>query len=172
VPARYALGNAYFSAGQLPQAEAEFKKVLDLQPQYPHASAELGMVYLAEKRPQDAEVTFKQVLAQDSDDVYGNYGMALALADEDKDQAAIEEFKTASRLGAPFAGLDREMGRSYAKLKMYDEAIAAYLKEKERSGDNPDLENALADAYQAKGMTQQAQEARDKAAQLTGEQHH
>ena len=172
VPARYALGNAYFSAGQFPQAETEFKKVLDLQPQYPHARAELGMVYMAEKRPQDAEATFKEVLAQDSDDVYGNYGMALALADEDKDQAAIEEFKTADRLGAPFAGLYREMGRSYAKLKMYDEAIAAYLKEKERSGDNPDLENALAEAYQAKGMTQQAQEARTKATQLTGEQHH
>ncbi|MGO9086217.1 MAG: rhomboid family intramembrane serine protease [Candidatus Sulfotelmatobacter sp.] len=172
VPARYALGNAYFGAGQLPQAEAEFKKVLDLQPQYPHARVELGMVYLAEKRPQDAEAAFKQVLAQDSDDVYGHYGMALTLADEDKDQAAVEEFKTADRLGAPFSGLYREMGQSYAKLKMYDEAIAAYLKEKERSGDNPDLENALAEAYQAKGMTQQAQEARSRAAQLAGEQNH
>jgi rhomboid protease GluP len=172
VPARHALGNAFFSAGQFSEAEAEFKKVLDLQPQYPHARVELGMVYLAEKRPQDAEATFKQVLAQDSDDVYGNYGIALALADEDKDQAAIEEFQTAGRLGAPFAGLYREMGRSYAKLKMYDEAIAAYLKEKERSGDNPDLENALAEAYQAKGMTQQAEEARTRAAQLAGEQDH
>jgi rhomboid protease GluP len=171
-PARYALGNAYFSAGQLSEAEAEFKKVLDLQPQYPHARVELGMVYLAEKSPQDAEAAFKQVLAQDSDDVYGNYGMALALADEDKDQAAIEEFKTAARLGAPFAGLYREMGQSYAKLKMYDEAIAAYLKEKEKNGDNPDLENALAEAYQAKGMTQQAQEARTRAQQLAGEQDH
>jgi len=166
VQAHYALGNAYFGAGQLPQAEAEFKRVLELQSQYPHARVELGLVYLAEKRPEDAEATFKQVLAQDSNDVYGNYGMALALADEDKDQAAIEEFKTTSRLGAPFAGLYREMGRSYEKLKMYDEAIAAYLKEKERSGDDPDLESALADAYQAKGMTQQAQDARDKAAHL------
>ena len=48
--------------------------------------------------------------------------------------------------------------------------IASYSKEKEQNGDDGELENALADAYQAKGMTQQAQEARGKAAQLLGGQ--
>lgn len=167
---RYALGNAYLSAGRFTDAEAEFKKVLDSQPQYAHARVQLGMVYLAEKRAQDAEGMFKQVLAEDSNDVYANYGMALALADKGEDQAAIEEFKTAIRLGAPFAGIYQEMGQSYAKLKMYDEAIAAYLKEKERGGDDAGLEDALAEAYDAKGMTQPAQEARTRAAQLKSEQ--
>ena len=55
-------------------------------------------------------------------------------------------------------------------MKQYDEAIASFLKEREMSGDDPDLETALADAYQAKGMTQQAQEARNRAAQLKGGQ--
>ena len=58
------------------------------------------------------------------------------------------------------------MGNSYAKLQRYDDAIAAYLKEKEITGDDPDLESALADAYQAKGMTKDAQEARDLAQRL------
>jgi cytochrome c-type biogenesis protein CcmH/NrfG len=58
------------------------------------------------------------------------------------------------------------MGESYAELKNYDDAIAAYLKEKEINGDHPDLETALAEAYQAKGMTQQAQDANNRAAQL------
>jgi DNA-binding phage protein len=49
---------------------------------------------------------------------------------------------------------------------MYDDAIAAYLNEKEKNGDDPDLESALADAYQAKGMTQQAQDASNRAGQL------
>ncbi len=60
------------------------------------------------------------------------------------------------------------MGNSYAKLNRYDDAIAAYLKEREKTGDNPDLENALADAYQAKGMTKEAQEANDRAQRLRG----
>jgi tetratricopeptide (TPR) repeat protein len=58
------------------------------------------------------------------------------------------------------------MGVSQAALKQYDEAIASYLKERESHGDDLELETALADAYQAKGMSQQAQEARNKAEQL------
>ena len=58
-----------------------------------------------------------------------------------------------------------EMGLSYTRLKMYDEAIAVFLKERAH-GDDSDLEDALAYAYQAKGMTQQAQEAKDKAEKL------
>jgi cytochrome c-type biogenesis protein CcmH/NrfG len=61
------------------------------------------------------------------------------------------------------------MGSAYAKLKMYDEAIAAYVNEREKNGDQPDVESGLAEAYQAKGMTQQAQDAQKKAAQLRGQ---
>ena len=52
---------------------------------------------------------------------------------------------------------------------MYDEAIASYLQEREQNSDSPELETALADAYHAKGMTQQAQDARSKAAQFKGQ---
>jgi predicted Zn-dependent protease len=65
-------------------------------------------------------------------------------------------------------GVFYELGHSYTKLKMYDEAIDSFTKERDKGGDAPEIENALADAYQAKGMTQQAQEARAKAAQLRG----
>jgi Flp pilus assembly protein TadD len=60
------------------------------------------------------------------------------------------------------------MGVSQAQLKQYDDAIASFSKEREQNGDDGELENALADAYQAKGLTQQAQDARNKAAQLQG----
>jgi tetratricopeptide (TPR) repeat protein len=51
---------------------------------------------------------------------------------------------------------------------MYDDAIKSYENEKEKNGDDPDVELALAEAYEAKGMTQQAQEAKNRAAQLKG----
>ena len=96
-----------------------------------------------------------------------HYGIAMALAMQEKHQDAIQEFKAAIKDGSDMSGVYSEMGNSYAKLKMYDDAISAYLNEKEKSGDNPDLENALADAYQAKGMTKEAQAARNGATQLT-----
>ena len=170
--AHFALARVYFGLGDFPNAEAEFKRVLELQPQYARARVELGMVYLSENRPEDAQDAFTQVLAQNADDGSGHYGLGLALSAQEKHQQAIAEFKTAIGLGAQFQGIYYVMGQNCAMLKSYDEAIAAYLSERDKSGDDPQLEAALAEAYQAKGMLQQAQDARAKASQLKSEQHH
>jgi len=83
-------------------------------------------------------------------------------------ERAPSQAARAAEHGPSISGIYYEMGNSYGKLKMYDDAIASYLKEKEKSGDDPDVELALANAYQAKGMTQQAQEAKGRAEQLKG----
>jgi membrane associated rhomboid family serine protease/Flp pilus assembly protein TadD len=160
------LAQAYFEHQEFPQAEAEYKRVLELQPQSAEARFSLGMTYLTEKRYDDAKAAFAELGKQDSKSPYAHYGMGLVLADQRTDQAAIDEFKQALSSGAEISGAYLEMGNSYARLKKYDEAIAAYSKEKEISGDNPDVENALADAYAAKGMTQQAQAAKARAEKL------
>jgi rhomboid protease GluP len=170
--AHFALAQAYFQREQFPQAEAEFKKGLELQPQNAEGRFSLGITLLNERRPDEAKAAFTQMLVQDARSADAHYGIGLVLADGEKYQAAIEEFKTAARLGPPISGLYLEMGNAYAKLKMYDDAIAAYLQEKEKNGDEPDVENALAEAYQAKGMAQQAQEARNRAGQLRGQSAH
>jgi|HubBroStandDraft_4_1064222.scaffolds.fasta_scaffold68924_2 rhomboid protease GluP len=167
--AHAALAQAYFNREQFPQAETEFRRVLELQPQDVEARYNLGITLLNEQRSGEAKAAFTQILAQDAHSAVAHYGLGLVLAHDGNHQPAIEEFKTAAGLNSQFSGIYYEMGNSYAKLKMYDEAIAAYLKEKENSGDEPDLENALANAYQAKGMSQQAQDARTKAAQLKGQ---
>jgi rhomboid protease GluP len=169
--AHFDLGQAYFNFERYPQAEAEFKRVLELQPQENRARFDLGLVYLNEKRTDDAKAAFTQLINQNANDSDAHYGMGLTLADEGNHQAAIEEFKTAIRLGPEESGIYYELGQSYAQLKMYDDAIKAYQQEKDKNGDNPDVETALADCYQAKGMTQQADEAKTRAAQLKNEQH-
>jgi membrane associated rhomboid family serine protease/cytochrome c-type biogenesis protein CcmH/NrfG len=160
------LAQAYFDHQQFPQAESEYKRVLELQPQSAEARFNLGMTYLSEKRYDDAKEAFAQLGAQDSTSPYAHYGTGLVLSEQRNDQAAIDEFKNALSSGAEISGAYLEMGNSYARLKRYDDAIAAYLKEKEASGDNSEIENALADAYAAKGMTQQAQAAKARAGQL------
>ena len=164
--AHFALAQAYINQEKYPQAEAEFRRVLELQPQDKVAHLDLGMVLLDEKRPEDAKAVFAEMIAQNADDGVAHYGLGLAQASEEKYQAAIDEFKMAARLSSQISGVYTEMGQAYVKLRMYDEAITAYLQEKEEYGDDPDLEAGLAEAYQAKGMTQQAEEARSKAEQL------
>jgi membrane associated rhomboid family serine protease/Flp pilus assembly protein TadD len=168
--AHYSLAHAYFANGQLPEAEGELKRVLDLQPQNIRARMDLGAAYLDHEQPKEAQEQFTHVIAQDSNHVGAHAGLGVALADQGNHAAAIEEYKNALRLKPKTRGVYYRMGISQAELKQYDDAIDSYSKEKDESGDDAELENALADAYQAKGMTSQAQEARSKAEQLIGGQ--
>lgn len=164
--AHFQLARAYFDRQQFSEAVAEFKRVVELEPKSDAARFNLGMAYLSQQHYDDANGIFKEMIAQNSDSAEGHYGVGLVLADQEKYQAALDEFKVAAGRNPPISGLSYVMGKSYFQLKRYDEAVAAFLKEKKDNGDDPDLETALANAYEAKGMTQQAQEARDKVTQL------
>jgi rhomboid protease GluP len=165
----YALARAYFAKRQLAQSETELKRVLELQPQNTRARRDLGAALLAQERPKEAHSEFAKLLTQDPKNAEAHLWLGMALAAEQNPEAAIREYETALQLDPQAEGeyyVYYKIGISQAQLKHYDEAIASYLKEREKSGDDADMEDALADAYQAKGMTQEAQEARNKAAEL------
>ncbi len=170
VPLHFALAYAYSNIGQLTQAEAELKRTIELDPRYEPAYFNLGLVYLDQKRAQPAKDAFAQMLAINHNSAYAHFGMGRALAAEENHQEAIHEYELAAGLRPDLGGVSYNIGLSYAQLKMYDNAIAAFLKEKESQGDDYRVEVALADAYQAKGMKQQAEDAMRKAEQLKPEQ--
>jgi membrane associated rhomboid family serine protease/Flp pilus assembly protein TadD len=164
--AHYALAHAYFNRGQFAEGEAELKRVLELQPQDLNARMNLGAAYLSQNQPEQAQGEFAKAVAQAPKYADAHVALGMALADQDNHRAALSEYETALGLDSQARDLYYRMGISQAQLKQYDNAIASYLKERERSGDDSSLETALADAYDARGMKQQAQEARNKAAQL------
>jgi membrane associated rhomboid family serine protease/Flp pilus assembly protein TadD len=166
VPARFALAYAYSNNGQLAQAEAELKRVIELDPRYEPAYFNLGVVYLDQKRTQQAKETFARMMEVNHNSAYAHFGLGRTLANEGDHQGAIREYQLAAGLRPDLDGVSYNMGLSYAGLKMYDEAIAAFLKEQESHGDDYRIEVALSDAYKAKGMTHQAEEAMRKAEQL------
>jgi len=117
-----------------------------------------------------ARQTFQQLLAINRNSANAHYGLAAVASAEEKHQDAIQEYKLAAQLNPDIEGVYYNLGRAQAKLGLYDDAIASYLKEQEKSGDDYDLEIALASAYDAKGMQKEAANARQKAAELTGQQ--
>jgi len=167
--AHNALAHAYFSKGQFPEGETELERVLDLQPQNVRARTELGVAYLNQEQPQKAQEEFTKLVAQAPNNADAHFGLGLALAHQNNHETAINEYKIALRLDPQARNVYYQMGTSQVQMKQYDDAIASYLKERDRTGDDAELEDALADAYQAKGMQQQAQDARNKAAQLKGQ---
>jgi rhomboid protease GluP len=166
VSTHYNLARAYFNVGRIGDGETELQRVLQLQPQDTRARTDLGAAYLSQGQAKQAQEEFAKLVAQEPNNVDGHTGLGIALADQDNHSGAIDEYKNALRVDANADGVNYRMGVSQAKLKQYDDAIASFLKERDSSGDNAALESGLAEAYEAKGMKQEAQDAQAKAAQL------
>jgi tetratricopeptide (TPR) repeat protein len=94
-----------------------------------------------------------------------HFGLGAVSSDEQKYPEAIEEFKLTAKLDPDYDGVFQEMGLAQARLKLYDDAIASFLKQ-QKTGDNPENENALASAYEAKGMQREAEQANQRSKQL------
>jgi len=164
-PAHGALARAYSVKGDFENAAEEMKRVIALNPGNVVAYYSLGLIYLEQKLPAKAQDTFTQLLKIDPKSTDGHNGLANALADQHRNLEALEEYKRVAALDSSYQGVYYNMGVNEARLKLYDDAIAALLKQRE-VGDDPDNEKLLASIYEAKGMTSEADAARQKAEQL------
>jgi tetratricopeptide (TPR) repeat protein len=120
------------------------------------------------KKMAQARQAYERLLARNQNSPEGHFGMGLVYAAEDNQPKAIEEFKRSVQLYPELQGAYYNIGVSYARLKGYDDAIAAYLQERDKNGDSFDIENGLAIAYRAKGMQVEADAAHRKAEALKG----
>jgi rhomboid protease GluP len=165
VPAHYALAHAYSTDGQLANAESEWQRVIALQPS-PEAYYGLGIVYLQEKRPSAARDTFSRMLLRNEGNAAAHFGLGMAAAAEANYPLAVREYRSAAGLDPAIEGLYYNLGLAFAELHQYDDAIAAYLEQRQYGGDDYDTEIALASAYRAKGMRNQAEDAQQRADRL------
>jgi len=161
----FQLGRAYAMKGNLARAEAEFHRVTELSPDEPEGYYNLGKLYMEDGKPALAKEAFTRLLAIEKNDIGGHFGLGAALAEMNDCEGAIREYQTVLKIDPKVRGASYNMGLCQFRLKRYDEAIAAYLVE-QKLADDVDVESALADAYQAKGMLKQADEARQKAQQF------
>jgi membrane associated rhomboid family serine protease/Tfp pilus assembly protein PilF len=164
--AHFALAEAYFRKSDFAKSEVELKRVLELSPGDEDASYELGMMSLEQKKNDQARSTFTQMLSQNSNSPDAHYGLGLVDAAEGKYREAVQEFSITAKVNPDLADVSYRLGLAQLELKNYDDAIAAFLQEQKQIGDSESVETALAGAYRAKGMTQQANDAMRKATQL------
>jgi len=164
-PAHYELARAYWVKGDFASAERELKQVIALNPQEETAYYYLGMAYLEQKRPQPAREMFTELLKINPNSADAHFGLGAVSSAERKYPEAIEEYKLTAKLDPGYDGIYQELGLMQAKLKLYDDAIASFLRQ-QKNGDNPENENALAAAYEAKGMHREAAEASQRAKQF------
>jgi rhomboid protease GluP len=167
--AHLALARAYIAKGELAKAESELNIVIAMAPGDTRAPYVLGFLYLEQEKPPQARQVFQQMLARHPNNADAHFGLAATASAEEKYPEAAAEYKLAAQFNPDLEGVYSNQGRAQAKLGLYDDAIASFQKELEKSGDDYDTEIALANAYDAKGMKQEAAETRQKAAELTGQ---
>ena len=92
----------------------------------------------------------------------------VALSSAGKHAEAIEKFTAGAALTASCYDCYNNIGFSYAQLKDWDKAEAAYKKSIEVKSDDPSAYNGLATIYNAQRKTDLAMEASAKATQFAG----
>ena len=82
----------FATAGDAASAEKEWRRVLELRPQYFAAYYRLGNLFNGLNRGPEAEQTFVAALGLRPDSVEARNGLGLALAKQDKLEPALEQF--------------------------------------------------------------------------------
>jgi rhomboid protease GluP len=168
--AHFALAEAYYRKHDYANAEVELKRVLELNPAAENAAYDLGMMYLYQKKNDQARTTFAQMLTRNSNSPDAHYGLGFIDGEERKYREAVQEFSATAKFSPDFEDVQYRLGLAQLELKNYDDAIAAFLQDQKQNGDYEAVETALAEAYRAKGMTKEADDATRKAAQLKSQQ--
>jgi len=164
-PAHAALAQAYVAKHDFENAATEMRRVIALNPRSEDAYYRLGLIYLEQKLPAKAQDTFAQLLKIDPSSYDGHAGLADALSEQHRNLEALEEYKRVAALDSGYQGVYFNMGVMQARLKLYDDAVASLLKQRQ-TADDPDTENLLSDVYEAKGMKHEAADARQRAEQF------
>ncbi len=163
VPAWMLLGNAYLRTQQDSQAEAAFQRAAQLNPKNPAVLAQLGVLYLRDKRYEPARQAFQQLTELNPNDAEAQVNLGVALNQLGHSDQALARFRKATELNPNLPLAWYNLGLGSMNVQRYDDAVNAFSRTTKLAPKDAEAWIWLANAYQAKGMTEQAD-----AAYLTG----
>ena len=159
----FQLARAYYQNKDLDGAEKELEKVLVTAPKDELLLNDLGSIRLELHRTADARQSYGQLLALNPQSAEAHAGLGAVALEEGNSALALKEYAQAAELNPRLPEVYARQGDCLLRLKRYDDAIAAYRKEIEVSGDDAGTERSLAEAYKGKGMTAEADAALQRA---------
>lgn len=150
------LARQHHQSGQLPQAEALYRQVLDAEPNQPDALHLLGLIAHQTGRNEVAAALLNRAIQTNGSDpsYYSNLGLVYAALDEpDK---AIDAYRKALSIEPRFANAHNNLGLALASQGHADEAIACFRKAIEIGPDYADAHNNLGTALLDGGRADEA----------------
>jgi len=126
--AYYITGDERLRAGDREAAEAAFKELLQIDPNYPPAHLRLGIIYNADHRYNEAAQAFKLVLKSQPQNAAAYENLGEAYYGQHKYADALEATAHAIKLQPRAPGAYYIAGLAYAALDQPDQARAACAK--------------------------------------------
>lgn len=158
-----ARGIEHQQTGELAQAEAMFRQVLDAQPVNKDARFRLAVVCRLQGRPAEAISLFEQLLPDDRDSAQVSDNLALAyqeLGSVHKAGGALglarQAFEQALRLQPRFPEALTNLGLVHAAEQRFEEAARCFQSSLALRPDNAVVHNNLGCALHAQGMLEPA----------------
>ena len=115
-------------AGQLPDAEAAYRRVLGLDPNYAEAHYNLGNALKDLGRLEDAVASYQKALAIQPDFAEAHSNLGIALQDLGRLEEAVASYHKARDINPSFAKIHNNLGNALKDLVKFDDAVASYQK--------------------------------------------
>jgi choline-sulfatase len=146
----FMLGEARNRKQDWPAAEAEFRKCLDLNPNFDQAMTGLSRALLYQNKDDEAKQWARNALKYNPENYRALYQLGFIEAKTDK-QAAIADYEKAVAIQGNFAPLQRDLGLLYFQQQNYPEAARHLAKAAELGMDEARLYNFLGISYDRTG---------------------
>ena len=152
-------------------SEREFKKALDLNPNYANGRRMYASLLAAVGRPEESLDQTRLALELDPFSLPIRVEAAYNAYMADHCERALEDALRTVELEPEFAPAQSILGQIYAQLGRYDEAIAALEKARILASEHPATLAALAHVFAAAGRMEEARALTDQLTELSRRQH-
>jgi len=124
--ARLYLARTLERSGQLPEAEAEYRRLLELNPKSQPGVAGLLGIYTKTNRTAEAQSMLRKLVAGDPENAAARAQLGRVLADDKKYDEAKVELQAAAKLAPQDATIKRDLARLALESRQFAEAEAQY----------------------------------------------
>ena len=151
----FMLGEAGLAKKDWPEAEAEFRKCLDLNPNFDQAMTGLSRALLYQNKDEEAKQWARNALKYNPENYRAWYELGFIETKTDK-PAAIADYEKAVAIQGNFAPLRRDLGLLYYQQQHYAQAAKHLAKAVELGINEARLYNFLGICYDRNGRLSNA----------------